>query len=208
VHLWDGTSHTAKAVLGKHGANRGGDASIPSVALSKSGKRLASYGRDQTVKIWDVERCELVRSINVGAPQPAEPTKDAEGKEVLLPEDPPMQVALNCDGTMCVNVGNQSCKVWDVDSGSQTMDLSARTGLMGRCLALNPDGTTVAVAGPLNPYPYHEVLVYDARSGERLCTLHGHKEAVHAGDWDRTGKRLVTAGRDHTVRAWDAANTS
>ncbi len=206
VQLWDGTSYTAKSVLGQHGANRGGDASIPSVAFSGNHKRLASYGRDHTVKIWDVEKCELVRAIEVGPPQPAEPTKDAEGKDVPPPEDPPIQVALNCEGTICVNLGDRSCRIWDVDSGSQTMDLGARTGLMGRCLALSPDGTRIAVAGPFNPYPYHDVLVYDARSGERLSTLHGHKEATNSVDWDSSGRHLVTAGRDHTIRIWNAAN--
>ena len=117
-----------------------------------------------------------------------------------------MQVALNCDGTMCVNVGDQSCKSGRLIRRSQIMDLSPRTGLMGRCLALSPDGTRVAVAGPLSPYPYHEVLYMTRGSGERLCTLHGHKEAIHAVDWDRAGKRLVTAGRDQTIRVWDAAN--
>ena len=85
VQLWDGTTYTAKSVLGKHGTNRGGDASIPSVAFSENGKRLASYGRDQTVNIWDLEKCESYRSIYVGAPQPTEPKMDAEGKEVPPP---------------------------------------------------------------------------------------------------------------------------
>jgi len=228
IRLWDGNSYELKATLEQHGANAGGDASIPSVAFSSDARRLATYGRDQTVKIWNVDTAELMRSVMINPAPPTEPPADAEAKtdaavptepeaktdgdaaaepeaksDPVVPDDPPFQVAMNGDGSRFVNLSDRACKVWDTDSGNLVIAIWDQ-GLMGRCMALSPDGAQIAIAGTFNPYPYHDVYIFDVYSSVPLRRLHGHLEATQAIDWDSTGRRIVTAGRDHTVRVWNA----
>jgi WD40 repeat protein len=50
------------------------------------------------------------------------------------------------------------------------------------------------------------VRVYDAATGRLVCELKGHEGAVLDLLWCADGKRIVTAGRDDTVRIFDAGS--
>ncbi len=59
---------------------------------------------------------------------------------------------------------------------------------------VSPDGTTLAVAG------YHEVLLFDAKTGERKSRLVGISPRINTVRFSPDGKRIATAGGTPGVR--------
>ncbi|MBO5838950.1 MAG: hypothetical protein J6R06_04665, partial [Bacteroidales bacterium] len=46
------------------------------------------------------------------------------------------------------------------------------------------------------------VIIWDAKSGQRLQTLEGHSDWVNSVSWSPDGKYLASGSRDETVRIW------
>jgi WD40 repeat protein len=62
----------------------------------------------------------------------------------------------------------------------------------------SPDGNRLATASADKT-----VKLWDARIGEDLLSLEGHKEAVRAVHYRPDGRRLASASEDGTVKVWD-----
>src|SRR5579864_8568625 len=46
--------------------------------------------------------------------------------------------------------------------------------------------------------------VWDARTGQMLNVLSGHRDVVYSAEFSPDGKRIVTGSLDFTARVWDA----
>jgi len=46
--------------------------------------------------------------------------------------------------------------------------------------------------------------VWDARSGESLRTLKGHRGPVSSSAWSGDGRRIISGSWDNTLQVWDA----
>jgi WD40 repeat protein len=64
----------------------------------------------------------------------------------------------------------------------------------------SPDGAVLAVAAQ------HAVQLLDSGTWDTLATLEGHTAAVYALAFSSDGRRLVSGGRDRTLRIWDVSN--
>lgn len=65
---------------------------------------------------------------------------------------------------------------------------------------VSPDGTLVAAADRSGA-----ILVWEVKGGRLGQSLAGHRGAVHAVAFHRSGKQIASAGADGTVRVWDVA---
>ena len=79
IQLWDGASYAAKGQLAGHKTSATWIPSVTSVSFSANGERLASYGWDQQVHVWDLQHLKLINSIAMG-----EPVKNAEPEVSLM----------------------------------------------------------------------------------------------------------------------------
>lgn len=52
----------------------------------------------------------------------------------------------------------------------------------------------------------HTVKVWNAQTGELLCTYYGHSDEVYALAWSPHGGLIASGGGDDTVQVWDALN--
>jgi WD40 repeat protein len=66
-----------------------------------------------------------------------------------------------------------------------------------------PGGKMTAVVGDENP-----VLAIDGDTGERIATMHGHRNFSFATGWHPNGQLFATGSQDRTCRVWDVRNMS
>jgi len=204
VRVWD--LGTGKEI----GVLRGGSARAWSDAeMSADGDRFAtasgqvrqheeSAGDDASdpyhVDIWDTETCEIAETLR--HPSPSE----SEGS---------VRVALSPDGRSVMTYAesyspcydplfkpSRSTAIWDIRIGDRPLLLNGLP-LTG----YSPDAGKVAI-GHYSERP----VVYDAKTGWRLCRLGKHALPVY-GNFSPDSERLLTWQEDGAiVREWDAAS--
>jgi WD40 repeat protein len=177
VKVWDVASGQELRTL------RGHTGSVRSVAFSPDGARLASASSDNTVKVWDAGCGQEVgrgRDTVFGSDD-----LRTLGFIFNAPSDSSDRTVKGRDG-------------WDDASGQ-----AVRTfyGANSRGLAFSPDGRRLATASW-----DATVKVWDAATGQDLCTLRGHTAGLNGVAFSPDGARLASASVDKTAKVWDVAN--
>ncbi|WP_439625365.1 WD40 repeat domain-containing serine/threonine protein kinase [Gemmata sp.] len=201
---------------------RGHAGSVHAVAYAPDGKRLATGGADNAVRIWDAatgREVACVRGhtgpVNGVAWSPdggrlATASKDgtariwdaASGREVRQLCGPGVAVtavAWRPDGARVAATGHDMrAHVWDADTGREVIS-SPVGGSWGTAVAWNPDGKLLAVGS------WGSVAkVLDAGTGALVADLPGRPpHGILGVAWSPTGDRLATAAWEKTVRIWD-----
>jgi Tol biopolymer transport system component len=185
VKIWDVDHHsdwlTVEDLAGKVGA----------IAWSPDGKLLAVACQGRKVQIHRASTGKLVKKFDVPG------TAKQEITALVFTADSTKLLAAGGDPSEKHDSGMVSS--WDVKSGKQEWCVSKLCG-GALCMALSPDGKSVAVGARDGV-----VHVRDAGSGAARGTLEGHKEGVLGVSWSPDGARVASASLDHTVRVWDAA---
>jgi hypothetical protein len=87
-------------------------------------------------------------------------------------------------------------RVWDVATGKERPSALNKLefgGGLSQCVALSPDGRTVAVANSL----------WESATGGHRAGLKGHTDVVCGVAFSPDGRTLATGSMDGTVRLWD-----
>ena len=163
---------------------KGHTETVEAVAVSPDGKLIATTSFDKTVKLWDAQTGQEIRTY--AGPQ-------GHTGQVLC-------VAFNAKGDQIATGGtdNKAC-VWDVPVSVPVK--SYPIGGAGTCFAVAADGKTFAVSGADGV-----VKVFPAGEEKGAIELKGHAGAVVGVGVLNSGNQWVTGGADKTIRFFSGAD--
>src|SRR5205085_12173883 len=104
------------------------------------------------------------------------------------------EVSFSDDGRLLASAGEEAVvRVWQTDGEKQ---LAGRGGV-GKCVAVSPDGGTLASGSSDNV-----ILLWRASDGQTLKVLTGHSGLVFSTGFSPDGQTLFSASYDKTIRLW------
>jgi small GTP-binding protein len=160
---------------------RGHEKYVYRMALSPDGRILASPSQDQTVRIWDINRGTLLRTIE-GHTTPV---------CVAWSPDPNNPVLASGDyfGTI---------RLWNPETCELLRVLKGHTEII-ESVAWSPDGNILA-SGSFDT----RIRLWNAETGQTLKILEGHVSCVESVAWSPDGRTFCSGSWDNTVRLWNA----
>jgi WD40 repeat protein len=155
--------------------HRGG---IVNIAFNPDGSRLASSGKDGTIRIWDSFGKQLLA---------IEAHDDVVYRSVFSP-----------DGEMIASISpDNTAKLWDLE-GNQLARMEGHHGGIEQII-FNPNGHIIATSGKTDG----TVRLWDLQGNER-ATLLSHRGPVEKIEFNADGSRLLTVGDiDGVATLWD-----
>ncbi len=200
---------------------------VRGISLSPDGRTMATCAMDGSIKLWDVTRHALMRtlyasadnSVNqaawspdglhiAGAIGPMDSTAVVFDTASVAPQlrltghsGGLWSIAWTPDGTTIATAGDDgTVRFWNDSSG---VSIAVATGHVGRVtsIAISPDGRTLASASV-----DQTVRLWSVPSGDPIGVLRGHAGPVNGVAFTPDGSHVVSAGEDATIRVWDVGS--
>jgi hypothetical protein len=192
------------------------------LAFSPDGRRLVTGCQDYTLRLWDTETGQLIKSLRGPYPIITSVALSSDGRHVAgsfydatvrlwetetwretytFPRrgGAVYKVLFSPDSRLLANIGfDQTVRLWDVATGREVQTLGGQ-GDVGP-VTFRPDGKQLATAGQDNT-----IRLHDLTTGQRVLTLAGHIAGISDLAFSPDGQRLASASRDKTVKLWDVA---
>jgi WD40 repeat protein len=181
---------------------------------------LASGGRDNKVRLWEVESGREIKSLashtnwvysvafSPDGKLLASASRDntiklwdvhsrQEIKSLARHTNSVLSVAFSRDGkTLVSGSSDQTIKLWDVESRQEINSFKAHDGPVFS-VEFSPDGQTLASGGGDN-----KIKLWNVESGRQITTLGEHKQLVHSVKFSLDGKILASGSFDSAVKLW------
>ncbi|MEU5090182.1 hypothetical protein [Streptomyces sp. NPDC021356] len=176
----------------------GHTASVYAVAFSPRGHVMATAGKDDTIRLWNV-------------PDPDHPAP--LGDPVRARAGGVMWLSFSPDGRTLAAAGrDHTVRLWNLTDPKHP---TARPALRGHTgivfsVSFSPDGRTLASAGDDGTVRQWNIAD-PAHPAELGKPLRRQKGAIASAAYSPDGRTLASAGHDHTVQLWnvtDPANPS
>ncbi len=193
---------------------------VSSVAISADGKILVSSCLDKTIKVWDLQTGELIRTLTGNTEKVtsvaispngqfvASGSYDSPGSNVkvwnlrtgkLLPiifghNNPVKFVAIDSKGQVVFS-GSNKIKLWNLQTGERLCTLWHSCGV--NCAAMSKDGQIIA-SGQSDG----KIRIWHPQSGEPRRTISGHSGEVYAVVITPDEQTLISGGADKAIKLW------
>ncbi|KAG0698960.1 hypothetical protein DFH29DRAFT_1081516 [Suillus ampliporus] len=194
-------------------------------AFFKDGRRVVTGSNDETLRIWDVEKGELVggpfkghkgsvlsvavspddRRIASGGKDRTIIIWDVESKQMVLgplvkQRGAVWSVCFSPDGKRLASGSrDQTVVVWDAETGVVLATLQGHRDWVSS-VAFSPDGLKLASGS------FGTIQVWRTDNAELLLEINAHQHLVRSVVWSPDGQQLVSASRDKTINFWNSSN--
>ena len=128
------------------------------MAVTPDGGRAISASDDQTLRLWDLESGQTIRTL------------EGHTSGVAL-------VTVTSDGRRAVSAGDRTLRVWDLESGKKIATFTGDGVLY--CCVFAPDGGTIVTGGQLGRVHFLRLVEADKTKpaiGDAKIRLLPHKE--------------------------------
>ena len=221
LRLWDADSGRELCPLEGH------EAPVRFLAVTPDGKHAVTAAEDNTVRIWDVARARVVRSLPVisrfrdGCVLALSPNGRvlairtaamhidlidvASGKSKALcsgHKNRIMAIAFSPDSkTLASTAADRTVRLWDAATGKELRRFQASVGFDDwRCEVFSPNGKWLFTGGEEKD---RTICLWDVATGKLLRRFVGHRAYVVCVALSPDGQILASSAADGTVRLWD-----
>jgi WD40 repeat protein/serine/threonine protein kinase len=208
IRLYDAATFEPLTLLEGHAS------AVSAVAWSPDGRSLASASSDKTVRVWEAESWQCIKTLTFHADATAvawHPEKHllavgfSEGSIHINDVENDEEIAMlksiggianlswSPDGVN-IAAARGGVEVWDIESKS----LRYRREPWTRDVSWSPDGSEIASCGDDGV-----VRLWDVKSGQPAGVLEGHATYGARVGWSPDGTKLASSvGPDHSIRVW------
>jgi WD40 repeat protein len=185
ARVWDSSTGEGLAVLRLPGGH------ISSAEFAFDGNRIVT-ATDDGVRVWEVSGIRAIRRIT----PPEDPSRDADFNLY--------DAVFSPDGRVVATLAERApIYLWNVATGTRIARLrghgsAASWPWMPASLSFSPNGRRVVTTSD------ETAIVWDARTGEPLVVLRGHRKWLRNAAFSPDGSRVLTTSADGTARTWDA----
>ena len=150
---------------------------VHAVAFSPDSSLVISGSEDATIRIWDTQTGQCLRSLSLGI---------WVWSVAISPDGHALASGSN-DGLVCL---------WDLATGALLQTLTGHEGWV-RSVAFSPDGQWL-----MSSSHDQTIRIWDRATGQCLKILRGHTDCIQAISISPNGQLLASGSNDHTVRLW------
>ena len=161
-------------------------AAVRSVTISPDGETLASGSDDNTIKIWQLHKGNLVNTLT--SPSGLFKREGTWFTDIAFSRDGQNLASGSLDKTI---------KIWDWRGSKVIRNQKAHSDSV-YAIAFSPDGQTL-VSGSRN----NTIRLWKLPLLQQNRSLNGHTNSISSLAISRDGQILVSGSRDNTVKVWN-----
>ena len=158
----------------------GHNKTISQIKYSPDGKTIASASWDNTVKLWDAEKGELINTLK---------HKDAVNTIVFSPDNL----------TLISGTEDNNIYIWDISAKPKIVKVLTEHTDSIKAVTVSPNGEIIASAG------YDNKIKIWSIAGELLQTIKAHNLAITSLAFT-PDSRIASSSWDNTVKLWSIAD--
>lgn len=173
----------------------GHSTSVLSVVISPDGQTLASTSISTEVNRKTIEDIKIIKLWHLGTGQEITTLRSNTKDEFL---------AFSSGGETLFSSGSddKTIKLWQTSTVREFRTIKGYAEWY-RCLAISPDGETIASSGGWNKFGgKSSIKLWQLSTGQELNTLEGHRDYVRSIAFSPDGQILASSSDDETIKLW------